>query len=178
MVKKLEDNDNKVRICKGVTLKGLPCKNKISLKYSYCFFHAGQYYHNEVTTKNCMGFTKLGLPCKKTIGTHIKSDFCVFHKKPKTCASDVEKNIKPLKKKDLSGGFSITKGKAFLEASGVSKAIKKKSSKPKKGDEDDDIFIYPQKRDYKPGDTTDEDIFEFVRKYKQDNNLPKKDPDD
>ena len=176
MVKKLEDA--KVRICKGVTLKGLPCKNKVSLKYLYCFFHAGQYYNNEVTTKNCKGFTKLGLPCKKTVGIHIKSDFCVFHKKPKNCeASEVEKNIKPLDKKKDLGGFSITKGKAFLEASGVSKAIKKKSSKPKKGDEDDDIFIYPQKRNYKPGDTTDEDIFEFVRKYKQDSNPPKKDPD-
>ena len=176
MVKKVEDKE--VRICKGVTLKGLPCKNKISLKYSYCFFHAGQFYHNEVTTKNCQGFTKLGLPCKKTIGVHIKSDFCVFHKKPKAfelSSKPEEKIIKTKSAEKKDGGFSITKGKAFLEASGVSKALKKKS-KSKKSDEDDDIFIYPQKRDYKPGDTTDEDIFEFVRKYKKDN-PSKKDPE-
>lgn len=176
MVKKLEDN-KEVRLCKGVTLKGLPCKNKISLKYSYCFFHAGQFYHNEVTTKNCQGFTKLGLPCKKTIGVHIKSDYCIFHKKKRESSSkpDEKEEIQPKSSKKKDVGFSITKGKAFLEASGVSKALKK-NVKSKKSDEDDDIFIYPQKRDYKPGDTTDEDIFEFVRKYKKDN-PPKKDPE-
>lgn len=191
----------KTKCCQGITLKGLPCKIKIENNFNFCFFHKEQLTVKPSTTKCCKATTKSGSPCKKKLSISSLSDFCVFHKSkglvvtktdvigdqqtpapavmdfvlPKTLLS-TKLDIEPAS----NSGFIISKAKDMFLGVNDNKTVrlnsKKKFKKKSSSDEDsDEIFICAADTGTQPDEATDEDIYEFVRKWKEGSLPTKKD---
>lgn len=78
---KSSEDENEVKMCKGKTAKGLPCKKKASAGCDFCSVHKPkddeEVSDGETEVVYCKGKTAKGKPCKKKA---VEDGYCKVHK--------------------------------------------------------------------------------------------------
>lgn len=170
------------KCCKAITKSGTPCKKKLNITSTidYCVFHKSQGL--DVIEPKVIRDTRGAAPALKVLPTVISNEGPFNDKKgivkgfggPKTLLS-TNLDSEPAD----NSGFIISRPKAMFLGAQDSNTVrinhKKKPKKKSSSDEDsEDIFIIPAGTDTQSDEASDDDIFEYVRKWKESNNPPKK----